>query len=581
MKTHPLYATFTEKETDKKQPTEPKKPKYHKFVKKSTRKKAKSGLSKSVNKLENLRVETKFKSPPVDPKSPKKSKELRISRQTPQTPKSSSKIKLNQKPQETLIPDPIPRKSKSTKTGRKSVTKRRKISKIGGLFVKEFWPLVELGKVLQNWKLLVHVRERLAQAGDLATIVNTYFLRLFEKKASYLESVFSDFNNINAEVREMMLLEFWAYSVLFYFLHEEGEIESLSQGPLETVFTVLLRSVFYIGLILTKAKRARLLDIKTPLLRRFNQQMKQFEFPSGVPLIRTLREGNKTIRQKLKKVLFYATRRIRRQYQWTLDNLHMRFEKLVEESATSLSGEFKKRAKVAFWFANPEELLGPDSGKLGKFSFVSDVKNDEFDLDLQRPFTDNLEAPIYVILRRKITANEFIVCALDPTRNRDSKLKNPPQAPKPEKEEETQPKKPQKKSPKKPKISAKSKKTKERPKSELTNPNNVSKRLSKLTISTKEKERESSPKAKALKMSSFKIKDKKERESGMQKSLVSIQTKTDLSEFSSKYQPLLNVSELRQSALSISRKNKAKSKKSQRQKSDQVSKGQFKITRFK
>ena len=82
-----------------------------------------------------------------------------------------------------------------------------------------------------------------------------------------------------------------------------------------------------------------------------------------------------------------------------------------------------------------------------------------------------------------------------------------------------------------------------------------------------------------LKLSSFKIHPKKEGESLLQKSELSSQSKTLLSSFSSKFQPLLSVSELRQSALSNSRmhqKGKQKQPKSARK-----TKKIFRITKFK
>lgn len=573
MKAHPLYATLTDAPVAKSQ-ADPKKPKYHKFVKKSKKKNGKSGLSKSVNKIEDLRIETKVKSETGE------QKELRMSRKAPQTPKiRTPKSGAPRKALKEAVAktEDKPQKSKSTRpvTGRKSASKRRKISKIGALFVREFLPLVELDKILQSWALLEHARKRLAQPGRLEVAVNTYFLRLFEKKGSYLVSLFSDFNNIGGEVRETLVLEFWTYITLFYFLHEEGEVESLSQGPLEVIFTVLLRSVFYMGLILNKAKRARILDIKTPCLRRFNDRMKELGFPSGVPLIRTLREGNKTIRQKLKKVLFYTSRRIRKQYQWTLDNLQKRFEKLVTESSNAICSELKNKHKNEFFFAEASSVLGPGSGKLSKFSFSANEKIDDFDFDFLKSSATKSKDPIFKMLRKKVTANEFISCALDPTRNGDSKLKNPRLVAKAEKE----PRSPKK--PKKPKVSVRSKKTREKSKSATANAKDTGKGLSRVSASSKDKEQEKAKNKQFLKTSSFKIKAKKEKEGGMQKSLVSIQTKTDLSEFSNKYQPLINVSELRQSALSMSRQNKAKSKRSTGQKSDQKNKLNFKITRFK
>jgi hypothetical protein len=544
-----ISKTLTDSVMDKSKHSETERPKYHKFVKKSN-KVSNHKYSKTFTNFEKIKLEQKSREP--KPKIQIKKKELKLSKKRD----SDIKIKKVNMKRSTMTPEiirksktetkSIPksdkpnRKMKSMKSSsmKKSLIRKRKISKIEGLFDKKNLKDVDFDWIVASWNLLIKTKQNLFNEDDLETPVNTFFAQIFQKKYSNFAAIFSNFNNINTEIREMMILEFWSYFVIFFFIHEEGEIEPLSISSLENVYSLLLQSIFYVGLILSKAKKSSILNIKSTALKKFNNEMKKFGFPTGVPLIKTLRQGNKVIRKKVKKILFYTSRRIRRQYEWTLNNLDLDYDKMMVYLMTSLPNEFKTRSKKIFPVYNLKKL--------------NLKKESEYD-----------EIPFLNLIKKKITANEFIKSALDSKKNNFQLKKKVI-------EDESLEMKKIKKQIISPIVKSSANKTMEIVKSsfEIKKKHVLNKsKLSASTFDNKSKPLKNLPETKKQgNISSSKRKNKKNKDSKLQKSLVSWQSKTDLSSISSKFQPLLNVSELRQNALSISRRNKKLAKKSAKKK---------------
>ena len=375
----------------------------------------------------------------------------------------------------------------------------------------------------------------------------------------------------------MMVLEFWAFYSLFYFIHEEGGIESLSMANLEEVFTLLVRSIYYVSLILVKARKSGILPINGASLEKFNFLVKKFNFPTGVPLIKTIKEGNGLIREKIRKVLFYTSRRVRRQFEWTLENVDLEFEQIIEQICVEVSSELKRKSRKVFIQMNTAEFFSQtESGKNSLLLKKQTKTNNIFD-------NSNLENSSGIVLKSKIefheklsekyTASEFLLKALSEEVNSNSFIREARQR---------RAKNSQKKKPKTAKKNGKGSKVQKSKRKRNQNSMTTSRtsqargqhnsqtrrtesgRREKVASTRPERRREHHSKVLyeskfGVKSSSVSTKRKKQAESKQkEKEKSNFKMASLLSGLSAKYQPLSNVSELRDSALSIKRENEKK-----------------------
>lgn len=317
------------------------------------------------------------------------------------------------------------RSVKSSKVNKSRVKKGK--GRVDSLFEPSMAEVVDLAQVVDNWTLLVLTLEDLRNEPRVTTLANTYFLRTFLKQYGNFALLFSGFNNIRQRVQEMMILEFWTFYSLFYFIHEEGGIEPLSLANLEVVLTLLVRSIYYISLILIKARKSQILKLPGKSLNKFNFLMKKFKFPSGVPLIKTIKEGNATIRERIRKVLFYTSRKVRRQFEWTLEHVALNFEHVIGLVAEALSSELKRKSRKVFIQMNLTEFFSHIESYVDS-QFVGNSRSrtmgifENSNLENGPDATLKTHIEFHTRLSEKYTAREFLLNSLTETTNSNSLL---------------------------------------------------------------------------------------------------------------------------------------------------------------
>ena len=482
-----------------------------------------------------------------------------------------------------------PKKARSIKTSKlvKSRAKKGK-NKMEALFESEFLDFADVERVVDNWTIIVSTLEDLKNEGRVNTLANTFFLRIFLKQYGNFSLVFSSFNQIRLRVKEMMILEFWAFYVVFYFLHEEGGIEPLSLGNLEVVFTLLLRSIYYISLILVKAKKSGILPIQGSSLEKFNYLVKKFNFPTGVPLIKTVKEGNSVIREKLRKILFYTSRRVRRHFEWTMENVKMNYEEVLAHVSVHLSSELKRRSRKVFIQINTGEFFSqvhsPQTSVVDEKKTRGIFENSNLDGSGRSSLKSQIE--FHNQLSEKYTASEFLLKALTEGVNSNPHLVSLRQT----NRAKSRPAKKNLKSSKSFKSKKKKNKGSVNTSRASNNQSNFSSQYKLIEMSKRNKTTSRRPEKKKdansrklidskykIKSSSVSTKKKKKKSgNGLKETGSSFKMNTLLSGLSAKYRPLSNVSELRDSALSIKRENSRTKKKGKKKKTKKKKLGRSK-----
>jgi hypothetical protein len=71
----------------------------------------------------------------------------------------------------------------------------------------------------------------------------------------------------------------------------------------ESIFTQLLKSVFYISLIISKAVKNNFIQNDKQNIEGLSKHLQKYNFPTGIPLIKTLKINNENIFLSLKNVI--------------------------------------------------------------------------------------------------------------------------------------------------------------------------------------------------------------------------------------------------------------------------------------
>lgn len=559
-KPNDLFSKLTETPKNNENKEIPATPKYKKFVKnqgkgRTSEKKrgsqAKStGNSGKVDSRKNPRKKSLSKS--IENKTKKiKSSSINPEAGKGQSQKNKSQLKNNVK-------------SVKSKSHNKSAIKTKKNSKIERLFHKEKAKTVDFDMVCNNWITITIMNQKVFMASELGPVINTYFVQILLKKYSGFIGLFTDFKGIQAQIKELSILEFWTFFALFYFIHEEEEVEPLCIGPLKRIFGVFLKIVFYVGLILSKAQKAGILDFNPSVLRKLNVHMKSFNFPTGVPLIKTIKEGNKTVRKEIKKVLFYTNRKIKKQFEKSLEMDQISYEDLLKQIGRSLVPEFRNLRERKMHLLDSSNYLFEETQEIHRL--LSKKKNSTLPEDKSSKTNKKKELNIQKKMLQQINPILFLQKCLHLGPKKNVKKKgNDVEAEEKSLSKSSRSKKNEKRQTKETEIKETGLSLFKR------NPSSANPKPVKV---------ESDPR-RQLNNSSIKIKRKNIRDSGIDRSSASNLSKANLSDISNKYQPLLNLSELRQSAISLSKKNKESTNRSTLKSSKKKQKSSFRITKFR
>ena len=233
----------------------------------------------------------------------------------------------------------------------------------------ERFELVDLNAVVDNWQLLMMARSSLTPFANhnFEKFLNSFMLGIFRKRYDSFAQSFSLFNHIREWVLEYMVLEFWAMFLLYYYANlNQPSVSNISgisgvsgvsgvdastlpnaqamlgeslKAKFLTIMTRLVGNAFYIGLVLSKAAKANVLPPLSPRLEDFQKEARKLEFPTNVPLIKTLKAGNKFIIEELQALFKSTPRNLRKSFDYSLNISPIGYESTMVDLRAKLRRE--------------------------------------------------------------------------------------------------------------------------------------------------------------------------------------------------------------------------------------------------
>lgn len=293
-------------------------------------------------------------------------------------------------------PESLTRGSKkrgSNSPNRGKAYDKKKLSKVVALFNKEVFLGLDIKNILNNWRILQYVFLSLGGQKPLETAVNTYFLNCYRKQYDRFLKGFTKYNKIRKKIFVFMLLEFWAFFLLFYFHYQLDDFNGQIRLHFENILTHLTKNTFYIGLILLKAASNRVLDLNVGYLQDFVNRSQTFNFATGVPLIKTLRSNNENAYEGIKSVLQFTNRNLNKFFIKCYSQDFSGFDEFVVLSSMFFGSQFQNPQKFIFKKMQDSHFYGKETFS-GKYASDLSVK-------MQSP----------------LTAEEFIKDSLNPEVN--------------------------------------------------------------------------------------------------------------------------------------------------------------------
>ena len=196
---------------------------------------------------------------------------------------------------------------------------QRKLLKVGALFNKDEFNALEIQNVLNNWRVLqcLFVSLQTDNLRQVEPSLHTFFVNVFLKQYNVFLRGFTRYNKIRKKIFAFMVLEFWVFFLLFYLRYQKGSRSAPLDALFQQVLGHLTKNTFYVGLILLKAANFNVLNLEVGYLQNFINRSQSFNFPTGVPLIKTLRSNNDAAFEKLNQVLLSCPRALQKLFKRT------------------------------------------------------------------------------------------------------------------------------------------------------------------------------------------------------------------------------------------------------------------------
>jgi hypothetical protein len=181
----------------------------------------------------------------------------------------------------------------------------KKISKIRALFHKEKFEETNHEAVVQQWFQLNALFEVIASRrtipNEIYEILNTYNLHAIEK---FVNS-FTNYNEVRSRLLTHFKLEVWTMLTLMT-LRSECQKEDLKQicSPLINAIQFLIKSCYYVSLIIVKAVKHGCVSINCSSIDAFSKAVQRYNFETGIPLIKTLKTNNDSCMSILGQTFF-------------------------------------------------------------------------------------------------------------------------------------------------------------------------------------------------------------------------------------------------------------------------------------
>lgn len=228
---------------------------------------------------------------------------------------------------------------------------QRKLLKVGALFNRDEFDSLEIQNVLNNWRILqcLYVSLQTENPRQVEPSLHTFFVNIFRKQYDIFLRGFTRYNKIRKKIFGFMVLEFWVFFLLFYIQYEKEKKKNSSIDSLfKQVLGHLTKNTFYVGLILLKAANFNVLALEVGYLQNFINRSQSFNFPTGVPLIKTLRSNNDAAFEKLNQILISCPRNLQKLFKRTFVGDYSDYSDFLGAVRAPLMMELKSTAQYIF-----------------------------------------------------------------------------------------------------------------------------------------------------------------------------------------------------------------------------------------
>lgn len=229
---------------------------------------------------------------------------------------------------------------KIDKLKRKEQQETKKLMKIKSLFVINNFERVQLNYITQNWTYLTQVYECFLKSTSPSSHMLLVLKNFYPIKTILFINSFTNYNDIKNKVNSFYFLMIWSTIIFAYaddVLKEELRIKTLDL--FEGIFKYLVKNSFYISLIISKALKNGFLRNNKTYIDDFSKSLCKFQFETGVPLIKTLKNNNDKIFSSLKFILNSINVRLAMQF----EKSYLRDLDCLKESTKNLISTFKDK----------------------------------------------------------------------------------------------------------------------------------------------------------------------------------------------------------------------------------------------
>ena len=267
----------------------------------------------------------------------------------------------------------------------------RKLYKINSLFNVECFNQTDLNYVSKSWYDLANAYEIVSKGKNPINNISSMIAALRVEIIQKFLSVFTDYNQIKQKIGMLYFMKLWALFV-FIYINEKAKynIDIKTRTWFEAILHQLLQSAFYVSLIISKAMRNGIINKKNQEFEGLSKYLHKFQFPTGVPLVKTLKTNIDNIHFSIKNVLNNTNKTIgiqfEKSYLRNLDNTEAYLNTLVSTFYPLFKSSYRELLNKAFPAIVESDLNTIHEKNKAKQPFITEpLKNKKytivFDLD--------------------------------------------------------------------------------------------------------------------------------------------------------------------------------------------------------
>ena len=216
-----------------------------------------------------------------------------------------------------------------------------KLEKIKSLFIIRNFKNLNFFEILKSWSNLKNILifEK-SQKDKTSYLISDQVLSQYYN----MIQVFDQKNRMYIKFKKHTFLYISFICLIFYIFQHQKKIFQENKNSLKKICDFLIKNCYYLSLILIKSVENNILKLDLDNLEKFTNSLKNYNFETGIAFIKTFKNNNKLIFNKLKKMYFSIN--------------HQKFEKIEEDFMSSSISIFGIRdIYLKFFFEKTEKNI--------------------------------------------------------------------------------------------------------------------------------------------------------------------------------------------------------------------------------